>query len=296
VTLCGWSATLCSLLACPQLQDDDFVRAAQPRVSVEAGVEPGAGGSGGALQDQAGKAGNGSAGGTVTLLASLKGALAHRYSFDGSGTEIADSIAEAHGRLVNANLDGRGFAELLGDDAFVNLPNGMLSSSNDKTLEAWLIWKGGGRWQRVFDFGSSDRGEAQRGQGTSYLYLTTRGTADAMSVAYSTDGLSGETRLVSSVALPIGSMVHVAVVIDSQADKFALYVNGALDASRTLVQRLSEISDVNSWLGLAQYETDPGLNADLLEFRLYDQALSDAEVGLSFELGPDPAFLTRAVP
>jgi hypothetical protein len=62
------------------------------------------------------------------------------------------------------------------------------------------------------------------------------------------------------------------------------------------VQRLSEISDVNSWLGLAQYETDPGLNADLLEFRLYDQALSAAEVALSFELGPDPAFLTQALP
>jgi concanavalin A-like lectin/glucanase superfamily protein len=297
VTLCGWSATLLLLLACPQLQDDDFVRAAPPSLGVDAGNEAGAGGSGGALQGQAGEGGTGSAGGTkIALLASLKGALSHRYSFDGSGTEIADSIAEAHGTLYNANLDGRGFAELLGDDGFVNLPNGLLSSSNDKTLEAWLIWKGGGRWQRVFDFGSSDRGESQRGQGTSYLYLTTRGTADAMSVAYSTNGIIGETRLVSSVALPVGSRVHVAVVIDSQTDSFALYVNGALDASRTLVQRLSEISDVNSWLGLAQYETDPGLNADLLEFRLYDQALSAAEVGLSFELGADAVISTEAVP
>jgi hypothetical protein len=222
--------------------------------------------------------------------------LAHRYSFDGSGTEIADSIAQAHGRLHNANLDGRGFAELLGDDAFVDLPNGLLSSSNDKTLEAWLIWKGGDRWQRIFDFGSSDAGEAQRGQGASYLYLTTRGMADTMSVGYSTDGMNGETRLVSRVALPIGSRVHVAVAIDSVADRFALYVNGALDASRTLTQRLSAIRDVNSWLGMAQYEADPGLNADLLEFRIYDQALSAEEVALSFALGADVALSAEAVP
>ncbi len=275
----------------------------------DAGNEPGAGGVGGGLQGPAGAGAAGGAGGAratggtgaggatgAELRARLKSALAHRYSFEGSGTLIADSVASAHGTLHNASLDGRGFAELLGDDAFVNFPNGLLSSSNDKTLEAWLTWKGGERWQRVFDFGSSDRGEGQRGRGTSYLYLTTRGNDDAMAAAYSTDGISGETRLLSSVALPVGSSVHVAVVIDSQTDGFALYVDGVLDASSSLEQRLSEIRDVNSWLGLAQYETDPGLNADLLEFRLYDRALSAGEVALSFQLGADEPFSGGAIP
>jgi hypothetical protein len=226
------------------------------------------------------------------LLGSLKRALAHRYSFEGSGDTAIDSVAETSGALFNVNLDDRGFVDLAGDNEFVNLPNGLLSSSNDKTIEAWLTWNGGDRWQRIFDFGTSDQGEAQRGNGTSYLYLTPRSTADVVLVGFSRAGYGAETRLSGTAALPVGRLSHVAVVIDSQTNAFSLFVDGALNATARLTERLSDVDDVNCWLGIAQFSGDPHLNAELNEFRLYERALTAEELELSFELGPDTAALT----
>jgi concanavalin A-like lectin/glucanase superfamily protein len=286
LTLCGWTAALILLSACPQLLDDDFAANHQGVSDPDASGETRSSSSGG-KGGSAGSSGNpssGSGGGSAAENG-LRAALAHRYSFDGIGDVVLDSVAGADAKLFRASLDGRGVAVLTGDDEFVNLPNNLLSSSNDKTIETWLTWNGGDRWQRIFDFGSSDEGETQRGQGATYLYLTPRGNDDRMLLGYSTDGIEGETRVISSSALPIGSSVYVAVVVDSRHDSFSLYVNGALDGTHALEQRLSEIQDFNSWLGLGQFSADPGLSGQLDEFRLYDRALTAEEIALSFELG-----------
>jgi hypothetical protein len=289
MALCGWTAALVLLSACPQLLDDEFA-ADRQRVDPDASGEPlpsfvdGTGGHAGSRSDPISTLGGGS--GSVDVGA-LSAALAHRYSFDGTGDVVIDSVAGANGTLVRASLDGRGAALLTGANEFVNLPNDLLSSSNDKTIEAWLIWKGGERWQRIFDFGSSDLGEAQRGMGATYLYLTPRGNEDRIQLAYSNDGLAGEIRVVGSAALPVGSSVHVAVVVDSRRNSFSLYLNGKLDATHALDQRLSEIQDFNSWLGIAQFSADPSLNAVLEEFRLYDRALTAEDIAQSAGLGPD---------
>lgn len=221
------------------------------------------------------------------MLASVREALAHRYSFDGIGDAIEDSAGASEGRLYATALDGRGFADLLGNGNFVNLSNGLVSSSNDKTLECWLTWRGGGEWQRIFDFGSSDRGEGVRGMGTKYLFLTPRAGSGFIMAAYSQAGIGAEIQVVGSSALEIGSLSHVAVAVDSATDELNLYVNGELVGAQTLDQRLSEIEDVNSWLGTSQYRVDPYLNAELVEFRIYDRALTPDELRLTYETGPD---------
>jgi hypothetical protein len=76
-------------------------------------------------------------------------------------------------------------------------------------------------------------------------------------------------------------------VIDSTTNALSLFLDGEWLATETLAQRLSEIDDVNCWLGMAQYENDPGLSATLAEFRLYHRALTRAEIELSHALGPD---------
>ncbi|HEY4104824.1 MAG TPA: LamG domain-containing protein, partial [Polyangiaceae bacterium] len=55
--------------------------------------------------------------------------LIHRYSFNGEGTHVIDSVGGADGELIGgATLDGYGHATLDGVDDYVNLPNGLLSS------------------------------------------------------------------------------------------------------------------------------------------------------------------------
>lgn len=219
----------------------------------------------------------------------VRRALAHRYSFEGTGDAAVDSMGGEDGLLRNTTLDGRGLVDLLDDGRlrFVSLPDGYLSSSDDKTIECWLTWQGGEPWQRIFDFGSSDAGEAAQGTGATYLFLTPKALDGWMMVGYSQSGIQGEVQLVGASAFPIGILTHVAVVVDSGNDDFSLYVNGELDATQTLEQRLSDVNDINSWLGISQYQADPNLNAELHEFRIYDRALSADELQLTYELGPD---------
>src|SRR5260221_474636 len=95
----------------------------------------------------------------------LKGALIHRYSFNGMGTMVTDSAGTANGTVYGTRLNGDGTLVLAGgnSDQFVDLPDGIVRSLHDATFEAWIEWNGCGVWQRIFDFGSSDAPEGNRG-------------------------------------------------------------------------------------------------------------------------------------
>ena len=311
------------LLGCPQLLSDDFdvVSAADRSQPSDSGLPPppsgqggtpatasaGAGGSaaggqgGGGNGEDAG--GQGSAAGASTggtsgsagasgagPLESLRAALAHRYSFEGTGTSALDGAGTAHGVIQATTLTGSGYLSLSGG-SFVNLPNGLLSESNDRTLEAWVVWNGGAAQQRIFDFGSSTAGEDGRGNGASFLFLSPDTGSGVLCVGYSLTGISGFTFMLGQSGLPTGTLRHVAVVVDSQANTLALYVAGQRDASTTMTTRMSQINDVNDWLGVSQISAQPFLDGQIHEFRIYRAALSAELLALSFELGPDTSEL-----
>jgi len=224
-------------------------------------------------------------------------ALVNRYRFDGSGTAITDSRSGADGVAINATLAGTGQLDLAGgsSDAYVDLPNGVLSRLTDATIETWVTWGGGTTaWQRIFDFGdNNDATEGNQGTaGVSYLFLTPRtsGSSATMRVAFSTSGSASETRVNSSAPLASG-MHHVAVAFDDTANQLRLYVDGAPAGSVAVSGSLSAIHDIDNWLGRSQYASDPELAGSLHEVRIYNAALSDALVALSFADGPDPAYL-----
>jgi len=213
--------------------------------------------------------------------------LIHRYSFDGDGTRAVDSVGSADGRLQGgAVLDGAGHATLDGTDDYIDLPNGLLSGSSDATLIAWLAWNGGPCWQRVFDFGSTDAGEDQVGNATSSLFATPKrcpGTGPATSFTT----VSNEFGSVDSdIAFPVLSVSALAVVVDSNAHELRLYAAGeSLGKGKT--QPLALLSDENDWLGRSQWVQDTYLRGTYDEFRIYDAALSDADLAALEAAGPD---------
>ncbi len=214
-------------------------------------------------------------------------ALRHRYSFDGTGTNVADTAGGASGSLVGAQLSGSGSANL-DAGAYVNLPNGVISSLTSATLEAWVNWGGGAAWQRVFDFGSTSNNEEDvPGAGSDYLFLTPQAAEGNVRVAFRSADNSREIQVNGNAPLAAGVEQHVAVVVDGQARTLTLYVNGRLAGSTTLRSSLSAIHDVNDWLGRSQFQGDPGLSGRLIEFRIYGAALDSTQIGLSFQLGPD---------
>jgi len=220
-------------------------------------------------------------------------ALVHRYSFNTLGTVADDTIGTAHGSIVNAAVTSSGKLDLSGADSdqYVNLPNGLLRELKDATFEAWVNWNGGAVWQRVFDFGASYEGEDLQGSGASYLFLTPKHSDGSLRLAFSLDGAGRETVVDADVQLPAGATSHVAAVVDDTHDTLSLYLNGVLQDSVAFNGELSAINDVNNWLGKSQFVADQELGGTLYEFRIYNAALTEAQLAASYAAGPDPVSL-----
>ena len=239
--------------------------------------------------------------------------LVHRYTFDGVGTTVLDSIGTADGTVVGASLTGQGSLTLVGftgDQAqYVVLPHGLLRQLHDATFEAWINWAGSSArdgtrtpWQRIFDFGEGTTGiegeQASGGDALSYLFLTPQ-TAPrtatevisarvAYQVPHNPQSVSLET-VVNTNPLPIDVDTHVGVVIDSGAHRMSMFVNGAIVAATDIVQDdpLSYVYDINDWLGRSQFPVDDGFTGSFLEFRIYSVALTAAQIQASYDAGPD---------
>ncbi len=233
--------------------------------------------------------------------ASLKDALIHRYDFEGNGTTVTDRVGTAHGVTRSATLsklDGKGVVLLGGGTTggYVDLPNRLVSVLGDASFEAWLTWGGGRAYQRVFDFGDSTAGSPENNPtyGKSYLFASPRGGSGNALVAYSLNGTTpGEELNVNGAAPLEQTLSQVVVVANDTTNELLLYVNGALSGKQPWAGSLAAINDVNVWLGRSQYEADAELSAVYHDFRVYDSALSAAQVASSFRGGPDPEFLKK---
>ena len=213
--------------------------------------------------------------------------LIHRYSFDGDGARVADSIGVADGSLQGgARLDGAGHVTLDGIDDYVNLPNGLLSGLTNATLVAWLAWSGGPCWQRVFDFGSTDAGEDRVGNATSSLFLTPKrcpGSGPAVSLTTNDDEAGSVD---SDTPFPQLKVSLIAAVVDASRRQLRLYAAGE-SLGTGAAPSLASLSDENDWLGRSQWVQDNFMRGTYDEFRIYDSALSDLELAALESAGPD---------
>lgn len=235
-------------------------------------------------------------------------ALRHRYSFNGSGSVVVDSVSGRDGVLSEgtAELDGSGVVTLGGarSGEYVDLPNGLISELTSVTLEAWVRWSGGAGWQRIFDFGDDGSGfedSRDAGANATYLFLTPKLPDEAPEsphgrVAYQR-GMPVEARVDAMRAFPIGIDTHVAVTFDVTSKTLALYMNGLLESSVAFTAatdvdiRLGALNDVNCWLGRSQYVADADFAGLITEFRIYSEALSAEQIWTSQVAGPDAAYL-----
>jgi hypothetical protein len=235
---------------------------------------------------------------TLADCRTLESLLIHRYDFEGSGTSVKDRVGIAHGVVARgatlSKLDGKGVVLLGGGDvgAYVDLPNGLLSSLKNATLEAWVTWGGGTSWQRIFDFGDSTAAvpEDNQANGKTYLFVTPKSGSGVVALAYSLGGVAQEVD-VNGAAVLAQTLRQVVAVANDDGDKLVLYVDGAKVAEQVWTGQLSKINDVNVWLGRSQYAYDSELNAVYHEFRVYGAALSAAQVAATFAAGTDPSFL-----
>ncbi|MFC5469585.1 LamG-like jellyroll fold domain-containing protein [Cohnella suwonensis] len=204
------------------------------------------------------------------------GDLVANYLFnETSGTTAADSS----GNGKNASLSGgatwvAGHAgngvSLNGSNAYASVPTGIVSGLNDFTIATWVKVNASANWSRIFDFGTGT---------TTNMFLTPKaGSSGGLRFAITTGGSGAEQRL-DAPALTTGSWKHVAVTLTGTTGR--LYVDGIQVASNAnMTLKPSSLGNTNqSYFGKSQY-SDPYLNGILDDFRIYNRALSTAEIAV----------------
>jgi len=228
------------------------------------------------------------------------GSLVHRYDFSGTGTVLQDLAGTADGAIMEgAKLDGSGVLSLPGrvndssgnqaqPDQYVDLPNGIVSQLSDVTFVVWTSWLGGAGFQRLFDFGDSTAGEGQGDRGRNYiavLYGSNFANGDQLGseiAAPSTPTLS----LGSYFKLTKGQEFQVALSYQSK-QRVALYAEAQELIASPVQRSLSELNDVNCWLGRSQWLKDHGYRGTYNEFRIYNVALNSCQLATLKARGPD---------
>ena len=268
----------------------------------------------------------------VALASHARADLTHRWSFNEaagaapSGTIVTDSIVSAQGivRGGGATLDGAmltlpGTTTCGASDAtisaYVDLPNGLISSRTTLTVEVWATPIDGRNWQHLFEFGRLNNpgdGAGAPGEWTG----TTGGTPAAGSQSGDTllltlcrgtdlnqqrqsnrhDGI-GELQADSNLPTTPGQEYHYVLTFEDGAGAFGAggarviwYRDGVLITTMDVPYNLSDIQDVNNWLGRNQWSILSTTNASYNEFRLYDHVFDLAEVISSRDAGPNAVF------
>ncbi|WP_438011769.1 LamG domain-containing protein [Sorangium sp. So ce321] len=235
-----------------------------------AGGEGGAGGAGG----HGGAGGAGGAGGGP--LVELERGLFLHYTFDETeGGIAADAMGDmSHDGVVLGGTWGPGHIgnalSLSGDAQYVEAPPGILQTLNEITVSLWVSLDRQLVWQRIFDFGSGD---------VAWIYLCPK-AANPVGLRFSVNSPAGVEEYTQDWTMPIQVWTHVAVTASFNPSRSSIYIDGVEVASSDSIHtRPSELGNTTqNFIGRSQFTSDPYLKGSVDDFRIYDRALSAAEV------------------
>ena len=216
--------------------------------------------------------------------------LAYYKCDETTGTTLSDSSGNGkNGTLVGPATFGPGkignaliLTATNGVDGgasggYAQLPAGLLTSIQTMTVAAWFMVNSNTKFQRVFDFGTSST--------TSSMYFTRLARRERRAfLKFSirtvlTDGGLNKEDLVGTTAITISpAWHHVAVVLDATGGH--LYLDGGLASSNAaMTLRPADLGAMpNDWIGRSEFPNDPYFDGDIDEFRVYNRALTAAEV------------------
>ncbi|WP_430787772.1 family 43 glycosylhydrolase [Actinoplanes sp. G11-F43] len=201
-----------------------------------------------------------------------------RYQFDEtSGTVARDTSGNNfNGAYVNTPAWGTGVQDgsfKLSGSNYVTIPNGVLKGAQAVTVSVWAKWTASttvNQW--IYSLGPDS---------SKYLFTSPRNGGNMLFSAITSGSWQAESKLAHNAALPGGSWQHIAVTIDGS--NAAMYLNGTRIASASGVTvKPSELYDAtksySGYVGRSLYAADPNYTGEVDDFRVYDTALSAAEI------------------
>ncbi len=211
----------------------------------------------------------------VSASASDENTLICRLPFDGNCQDSTINLMHSAPYGDISYTDGKmgtGALVLDGADDFVKLPSN-IANSQAITIAAWVYWKGGSAWQRIFDFGHDEN------QSMQLIARTSSGTMQ-FSIC---DG--NETQAIDMETLDAYTWSHIAVTLGD--DGFVLYVNGEKVAESTdITIRPSDVKALLNYIGRGQ-TASLTFNGSIDDFRVYNYQLTQSEVVEASEIQSD---------
>ena len=149
---------------------------------------------------------------------------------------------------------------------------------------------------------------ATYGDGENYITLSphTGGLTTQANFGQGDPGYNGEWDAVSAQVLDNETNVHIVAVFNPYAGSEAVYINGALVVSQSMFNNLTDPvawagptyagqsilantlgADPLNYIGESLYTGDPGLLANIDEFRIYTNALTGSQIAADYALGPN---------
>jgi len=210
------------------------------------------------------------------------GSLVHRYSFsEAGGTNTADSVGGPvwHGTLPNGgSFSGSGQLTLSATASqYVSLPTGVAGGLSNFTALAWVNLNTVANGSRIFDFGNNTN---------TTLYVTAQNaTTTNLYFAITTNGYGAEQPIFGNFPLSTGVWHQVALTLTGGTG--TLYLDGvAVGTTNGLtLNPVSLGTTTNNYLGKAQSAANPYFDGQFEEFRIYNTALTPAEVAAMYALG-----------
>lgn len=251
--------------------------------------------------------------------------LVNRWSFNDDagnapdGTNLGDSVSGAVATVRGTGSTFSGTALTLAGttngshaaanlSGYVDLPNGIISSKANLTVEMWATPLSAQDWMPLFDFGRIYTWYASTGEITGTATVAPGYTEPSQNLMLTfcrgTDLSRQRMEMVlpgpffvtvdSSLATAAGTPYHYVLTFTDGAGAFgaaggqiAWYRNGVLVATGDAAFHLANLQDVNNWLGRSQYSGYSLANAAFNEFRIHDHAMTASQVAASYAAGPD---------
>jgi autotransporter-associated beta strand protein len=198
--------------------------------------------------------------------------------------------------------------------AYIDLPNGIISSQTNVTIEIWATPLSAPNWARIMDIGScagAGDGLGAAGEytgatsdpapGSTSSYTGIMLTADEGSSSTNMNYQRLEAKLTGTnftfdagLATTLGVQHHYAITFTdgigtytNQGGRWQWFRDGYSAGLVDVPFHLSSITDVNNWLGRSAWSGDSNANNDYAEVRISNVALSQRQILANYNLGPN---------
>lgn len=188
------------------------------------------------------------------------------------GNKPRDEWGARHATLAAAAVRDSGYTgqalKLNGTaTAYASLPADVMSGLSSFTISSWIKMDALATWMRLFDFG----------RGTNnYLFFAVQ--AGNGMVRYAAKNGGTEQGLSYNYAMPVNTWTHIAITYAANTTR--LFINGTQVATSTAINITPAAigAMTQNYLGKSQYTADPMFRGSIDEFRIYNRALSAAEI------------------